>query len=254
MRFLISFVLFLAFSLSSISQISKGSNYFFIGNDQNDFRSVLQNYPHDTTSVQDSSSTGIKANASMNLMLGYQFAVSNHFSIGVISRLQSSKESTYRIGAVGPSVRYQFGFDFMSKPKTKRIKAQLSDDEKQRIKDDCHAHPKFFHYFTDQNEQRLKSLFFLEGSALFGSIRGAGKIYAYSEYSLMAGVLFRFPKPDIRIVRNFGLEASLGAKSFMDMSQENKLAMNAKVGIVFFLDRKFTQFNSVKRGYNFIEK
>jgi hypothetical protein len=241
---------------NGFSQLSKGSNYFFLGNDQNEFRAVLKNYPIDTAVVADSNGTkGVRASANMNLMLGYQVAVSNHLSVGLLSRMQSSKESTYKIGAIGPSIRYHFGFDFLSKPKKIKLKSSLSDDEKIRIKDHCNAHPKYFHYFTDKTgEERLKSLFFIEGSALFGSIRGAGKVSAYSEYSLMAGLLFRFPKADIRIVRNFGLEASLGAKSFMDIALQNNIAMNAKLGIVIFLDRKYTRLQSVKRAYEFLEK
>lgn len=247
------FTFLLSFSVQS--QISKGSNYLFFGNFQNDYKSIAKNYPIDTTVVDSSGSVGAKANISASLLIGYQYAVTNRFSLGFLTLLQSQKESTYKIGAIGPSFRYHFGFDFLSKPKKVRIKSGLTEDQKQAKRSQALSRPKFFHYFTPaDSETRLKSLFFVEGSALFGSIRAVGIVSPYSHYSIMGGVLFRFPKPDIRFVRNAGIEFSIGARRVTNLQAQNEITFATKAGLVFFLDRKYTRLRSQKRGFEFLEK
>ena len=102
------FFLALSSALNLNAQITTGMNYFYIGGMSfNGDSKQLKNFPAytDTTGVD---STVYVGKQSLDITLGYRFAIAKNLSIGIASRFVSSKESSFAISAGGLSFRYHF--------------------------------------------------------------------------------------------------------------------------------------------------
>lgn len=220
--FIFSFILLIG--SNAVSQVTKGTNYFFFSN--NVFTpeaKQFEKYPYveDTTNTSNTSSS-----SSVNLYMGYSVALSKRFSIGVKSRFLNDKSSTYGISCAGPILRYYFG---VGKEKTakeieKRAKA---------------GNPVKVLSFLKSGENARK-FFFIETGSMFGNKRFESSKIAYQEYNLSAGASVRIPT-DAKLVGKLGFEASLGGTLRTNLSGNLDFVPSINIGLQIYFDKKYTQ-------------
>lgn len=229
------------FSLTSFGQITKGTNFISLGNTIfNKSFSKFDQYP-DTTITDSTGANGLSA----TFMINYHVAVSRHFTIGLKTRVLTNKESTYGISGFGPAVRYYFGFG-QDEPKPKYLKKgekYSANDMTTRVR----------RFYDNESNERLKSLFFVEASYLFGSLRYDSNKIKYSEMSLQAGALFRFPLPETQLLRHFGFELSAGVFGISDEFENLNFRPNLSAGLLIFLDRKYTRTELIPRKVEYLD-
>ncbi len=231
----------LLISSNVFGQVTTGTNFFSLGNTVfNKPFTKFDQYP-DTTITDSTGANGLSA----TFMVSYHVAVSKHFSIGLRTRVLTNKESTYGISSFGGAFRYYFGFG-QDEPKTKYIKM---DGKKAPI--DAAANVRRFYH--DESKERLKSLFFIEAGYMSGKLRFASNKIKYSEMSLQAGALFRFPMPETQLLRHFGLELSAGVFGMIDEFENLSFQPNVSAGLLMFLDRKYSSTKVIRRKVEYLE-
>ena len=229
MRTFILFALIVTSSYSS-AQITKGTNFFSLGNTVfNQPFTKFDQYP-DTGVVDSSSSTS--SSGSLSAMLSYHVAVSKHISIGLRTRILSNSESSYGITSFGGAVRYHFGFG-QDEPKPRYLKKGQEYSPNDMLN-------KVRKFYNAESEERLKSLFFIEAGYMVGNLRYDSNKISYSEMSLQAGALLRAPLPKTKFLRHFGLELSAGVFGMSDEFEKLNFRPNVSAGLLIFLDRKYT--------------
>lgn len=228
-------------SANAFGQITKGTNFISLGNTVfNKPFTKFDQYP-DTTITDSTGANGLNA----TFMINYHVAVSRHLSIGLRSRVLTNKESSYGISGIGPAVRYYFGFG-QDEPKPKYLKKGAKNSTTDMI-----SSARRFYY--DEPKERLKSLFFVEAGYMFGNLRYDSNKIKYSEMSVQAGALFRFPLPETQLLRHFGLELSAGVFGMSDEFEKLNVSPNVSAGLLIFLDRKYTSTKLIPRKVEYLD-
>jgi hypothetical protein len=228
-------------STNSFGQITKGTNFISMGNTVfNKPFTKFDQYP-DTTITDSTGTNGLSA----TFMINYHVAVSKHFTIGIKTRVLTNKESTYGISSFGPAVRYYFGFG-QDEPKAKYMKK----GDKYSSTDLTTQARRFYNH---ESKERLKSLFFVEAGYMFGNLRYDSNKIKYSEMSLQAGALFRFPLPETQLLRHFGLELSAGVFGMSDEFEKLTFRPNLSAGLLIFLDRKYSSTKKIPRKVEYLD-
>lgn len=240
MKFFITLTLVLS-TLGVYAQISRGANFITLGNTAiNGPLHRFEQYP-DTTLNDSTTATGL----SVSIMLNYNLAVSDHFTVGFKSRFLTDKESTYSISAFGPSVRYYFGFG-ADEPKTKIVTLKPGQPERTKTQN-------FHRFYNHESKTRLKSFFFVDASYLFGNVKFDGNQASYGEAGLMLGAMLRGATPENPLFRRLGIELSAGAMSFTNEFGEQRIIPNISAGINIFLDKKYTSHSRVYRVVQYVQ-
>ena len=193
--------------------MTKGTNFFKVGAVKlNQERTQFDVYPvyTDTTGGD---STIYKGNNSINLTLGYHYALTDNFTIGIESRFLSSEESSYGIKAGGLSFRYYFS---LKKPEEAKMKFAKTDEP-------------------------ATNFFFIDATGLYGGMRYKNITQSYYNGILQLGLSVRVPFPETKFVRHLGIELSLGGSYRTTVNNETKLLPIAHAGVHFYLDKNYTK-------------
>ena len=215
MRWCTSF-LFLIYSFFGLSQIDQGTNSFHAGGmTLNRETQKLNIYPVFLDTV---SGVTYQGKQNYDIGLGYRFSLSNNFSIGLESRFLANRSSSYQIHSGGFSVRYNFPLGQIGKKSSMKnylvfLKTNLTS----------------------------RNFFYLDYTALFGTLRFENQYLSYQSNMLQVGVQFRVPVHESKFLRHIGLELSLGGcyRTTTESFYDPFAVSQAKVH--YFLDRHYTR-------------